>query len=96
MFKSNNTLSYVIWIVKSWMTEESVSPCPGSPSVVVKYSDLSNLEVSDGSIVYISSEEKLVVKRAKAWTLIQVFKFKRFNSNYLKQQSKNKTQMLKI
>jgi hypothetical protein len=55
------------------MTEENVSPCPGSPNVVGKYSDLSNLDVGDGAIVYITSEEKLVVKRAKAWTLIQVY-----------------------
>ena len=40
--------------------------------MVGKYSDLSTLEVDDGAIVYITSEEKLVLKRSKTWTVIQV------------------------
>ena len=43
--------------------------------VVGKYADLANLDITDGGIVYVASEEKLVVKRSKTWTIIQVFDF---------------------
>ena len=61
--------------LQSWSNDPaSSSPCPTSQNVVGKYSDLSTLDVTEGAIVYITSEEKLVIKRAKAWTVIQVVK----------------------
>ena len=54
------------------MKEESIPPCPINHHVVGKYSDLSSLEVADGAIVYVASEEKLVLKRSKTWTFVQV------------------------
>ena len=54
------------------MKEAAAPPGPTSQLVVGKYSDLSNLELTDGAIVYVASEEKLVVKRPKSWTFIQV------------------------
>lgn len=61
------------------MKEESIPPCPINHHVVGKYSDLSSLEVSDGAIVYVASEEKLVLKRSKTWTFIQVSKLHQGN-----------------
>jgi hypothetical protein len=54
------------------MKEEAIPPCPVNQHVVTRYTDLAALDVADGAIVYVASEEKLVIKRAKAWTFVQV------------------------